>query len=153
MSKNESFNNSLNGIVVNLANLSNLSKLSESFIADRVVLSNAVIISDLNIDISRDQAEKTAATMENISEKQSTDKHPVKNSEKTQQANIFDEKNSEKTQQRNKSIEKQSVKSVNKTSKKSLLGELHNNQQKLSDNPGKTVDLNKSITKAPEVSL
>lgn len=90
--------------------------------------------------------------MENMSEKQSTDKHPVKNSEKTQQANISDEKNSEKTQQRNKSIEKQSVQSVNKTNKKSLLGELHNNQQKLSKS-GKTAVLNKNMTKAPEVSL
>ena len=51
MSKNESVNNSLAEIVANL---------SESSITDRVVLSNAAIISDLNIHISREpiQTEK-----------------------------------------------------------------------------------------------
>ena len=93
MSKNESVNNSLAEIVANL---------SESSIADRVVLSNAAIISDLNIHISREpiQTEKTAAMKENISEKQ-----PVQSSEI-----------SEKSVKVNESAaEKQSVKSADIT--------------------------------------
>ena len=93
MSKNESVNNSLAEIVANL---------SESSIADRVVLSNAAIISDLNIHISREpvQIEKTAAMKENISEKQ-----PVQSSEI-----------SEKSVKVNESAaEKQSVKSADIT--------------------------------------
>ena len=93
MSKNESVNNSLAEIVANL---------SESSITDRVVLSNAAIISDLNIHISREpiQTEKTAAMKENISEKQ-----PVQSSEI-----------SEKSVKVNESAaEKQSVKSADIT--------------------------------------
>ena len=93
MSKNESVNNSLAEIVANL---------SESSITDRVVLSNAAIISDLNIHISREpvQIEKTAAMKENISEKQ-----PVQSSEI-----------SEKSVKVNESAaEKQSVKSADIT--------------------------------------
>lgn len=93
MSKNESVNNSLADIVANL---------SESSITDRVVLSNAAIISDLNIHISREpiQTEKTAAMKENISEKQ-----PVQSSEI-----------SEKSVKVNESAaEKQSVKSADIT--------------------------------------
>lgn len=93
MSKNESFNNSLAEIVANL---------SESSIADRVVLSNAAIISDLNIHISREpvQTEKTAAVKENISEKQ-----PVQSSEITEKAVKVNES----------AAEKQSVKSADIT--------------------------------------
>lgn len=93
MSKNKSVNNSLAEIVANL---------SESSITDRVVLSNAAIISDLNIHISREpiQTEKTAAMKENISEKQ-----PVQSSEI-----------SEKSVKVNESAaEKQSVKSADIT--------------------------------------
>ena len=93
MSKNESVNNSLAEIVANL---------SESSITDRVVLSNAAIISDLNIHISREpvQTEKTTAMKENISEKQ-----PVQSSEI-----------SEKSVKVNESAaEKQSVKSADIT--------------------------------------
>lgn len=93
MSKNESVNNSLAEIVANL---------SESSITDRVVLSNAAIISDLNIHISREpiQTEKTAAMKENISEKQ-----PVQSSEI-----------SEKSVKVNESAaEKQSIKSADIT--------------------------------------
>lgn len=93
MSKNESVNNSIAEIVANL---------SESSITDRVVLSNAAIISDLNIHISREpiQTEKTAAMKENISEKQ-----PVQSSEI-----------SEKSVKVNESAaEKQSVKSADIT--------------------------------------
>lgn len=93
MSKNESVNNSLAEIVANL---------SESSITDRVVLSNAAIIIDLNIHISREpiQTEKTAAMKENISEKQ-----PVQSSEI-----------SEKSVKVNESAaEKQSVKSADIT--------------------------------------
>lgn len=93
MSKNESVNNSLAEIVANL---------SESSITDRVVLSNAAIISDLNIHISREpvQTKKTAAMKENISEKQ-----PVQSSEI-----------SEKSVKVNESAaEKQSVKSADIT--------------------------------------
>lgn len=93
MSKNESVNNSLAEIVANL---------SESSITDRIVLSNAAIISDLNIHISREpiQTEKTAAMKENISEKQ-----PVQSSEI-----------SEKSVKVNESAaEKQSVKSADIT--------------------------------------
>lgn len=66
MSKNESFNNSLAEIVVNL---------SEASIADRVILSNADIVSGLNIHISRTpvQTEKATAVKENMSEKQNHD--------------------------------------------------------------------------------
>ena len=97
MSKNESVNNSLAEIVANL---------SESSITDRVVLSNAAIISDLNIHISREpvQTEKTAAVKENISEKQ-----PVQNSEITEKAVKVNESASEKQ------AEKQSVKSADIT--------------------------------------
>lgn len=93
MSKNESVNNSIAEIVANL---------SESSITDRVVLSNAAIISDLNIHISREpvQTKKTAAMKENISEKQ-----PVQSSEI-----------SEKSVKVNESAaEKQSVKSADIT--------------------------------------
>lgn len=153
MSKNESVNNSIAEIVANL---------SESSIADRVVLSNAAIISDLNIHISREpvQTEKTAAVKENISEKQ-----PVKNSEITEKAVKVNES----------AAEKQSVKSAditvtektaahehsNKTAEnssalnektKSLLGELHKNQDKLSES-NKTADLSKNMTKTSAVSL
>lgn len=84
MSKNESVNNSLAEIVANL---------SESSIADRVVLSNAAIISDLNIHISREpvQIEKTAAMKENISEKQ-----PVQSSEISEKAVKVNESAAEK---------------------------------------------------------
>lgn len=93
MSKNESVNNSLAEIVANL---------SESSITDRVVLSNAAIISDLNIHISREpvQTEKTAAVKENISEKQ-----PVQNSEISEKAVKVNES----------AAEKQSVKSADIT--------------------------------------
>ena len=93
MSKNESVNNSLAEIVANL---------SESSIADRVVLSNAAIISDLNIHISREpvQTEKTTAMKENISEKQ-----PVQSSEITEKAVKVNES----------AAEKQSVKSADIT--------------------------------------
>ena len=93
MSKNESVNNSLAEIVANL---------SESSITDRVVLSNAAIISDLNIHISREpiQTEKTAAMKENISEKQ-----PVQSSEITEKAVKVNES----------AAEKQSVKSADIT--------------------------------------
>ena len=93
MSKNESVNNSLAEIVANL---------SESSIADRVVLSNAAIISDLNIHISREpvQIEKTAAMKENISEKQ-----PVQSSEISEKAVKVNES----------AAEKQSVKSADIT--------------------------------------
>lgn len=82
MSKNESVNNSLAEIVANL---------SESSIADRVILSNAAIISGLNIHISREpvQTEKTATVKDNISEKQNnnsvktTEKQPVQKNEST----------------------------------------------------------------------
>ena len=84
MSKNESVNNSLAEIVANL---------SESSITDRVVLSNAAIISDLNIHISREpvQIEKTAAMKENISEKQ-----PVQSSEISEKAVKVNESAAEK---------------------------------------------------------
>ena len=84
MSKNESVNNSLAEIVANL---------SESSITDRVVLSNAAIISDLNIHISREpiQTEKTAAMKENISEKQ-----PVQSSEISEKAVKVNESAAEK---------------------------------------------------------
>lgn len=97
MSKNESVNNSLAEIVANL---------SESSITDRVVLSNAAIISDLNIHISREpiQTEKTAAMKENISEKQ-----PVQSSEISEKAVKVNESASEKQ------AEKQSVKSADIT--------------------------------------
>ena len=97
MSKNESVNNSLAEIVANL---------SESSIADRVVLSNAAIISDLNIHISREpvQTEKTTAMKENISEKQ-----PVQSSEITEKAVKVNESAAEKQ------AEKQSVKSADIT--------------------------------------
>lgn len=93
MSKNESVNNSLAEIVANL---------SESSITDRVVLSNAAIISDLNIHISREpvQTEKTAAMKENISEKQ-----PVQSSEITEKAVKVNES----------AAEKQSIKSADIT--------------------------------------
>lgn len=93
MSKNESVNNSLADIVANL---------SESSITDRVVLSNAAIISDLNIHISREpvQTEKTAAMKENISEKQ-----PVQSSEITEKAVKVNES----------AAEKQSIKSADIT--------------------------------------
>ena len=93
MSKNESVNNSLAEIVANL---------SESSITDRVVLSNAAIISDLNIHISREpvQIEKTAAMKENISEKQ-----PVQSSEISEKAVKVNES----------AAEKQSVKSADIT--------------------------------------
>lgn len=93
MSKNESVNNSIAEIVANL---------SESSITDRVVLSNAAIISDLNIHISREpiQTEKTAAMKENISEKQ-----PVQSSEITEKAVKVNES----------AAEKQSVKSADIT--------------------------------------
>ncbi|WP_337484409.1 hypothetical protein, partial [Porcipelethomonas sp.] len=157
MSKNESVNNSIAEIVANL---------SESSIADRVVLSNAAIISDLNIHISREpvQTEKTAAVKENISEKQ-----PVQNSEISEKAVKVNESAAEKQ------AEKQSVKSAditvtektaahehsNKTAEnssalnektKSLLGELHKNQDKLSES-NKTSDLSKNMTKTSAVSL
>lgn len=97
MSKNESVNNSLAEIVANL---------SESSITDRVVLSNAAIISDLNIHISREpiQTEKTAAMKENISEKQ-----PVQSSEITEKAVKVNESAAEKQ------AEKHSVKSADIT--------------------------------------
>lgn len=97
MSKNERVNNSLADIVANL---------SESSITDRVVLSNAAIISDLNIHISREpvQTEKTAAMKENISEKQ-----PVQSSEITEKAVKVNESAAEKQ------AEKQSVKSADIT--------------------------------------
>ena len=97
MSKNESVNNSIAEIVANL---------SESSIADRVVLSNAAIISDLNIHISREpvQTEKTTAMKENISEKQ-----PVQSSEITEKAVKVNESAAEKQ------AEKQSVKSADIT--------------------------------------
>ena len=84
MSKNESVNNSLAEIVANL---------SESSITDRVVLSNAAIISDLNIHISREpvQIEKTAAMKENISEKQ-----PVQSSEISEKSVKVNESAAEK---------------------------------------------------------
>lgn len=84
MSKNESVNNSLAEIVANL---------SESSITDRVVLSNAAIISDLNIHISREpiQTEKTAAMKENISEKQ-----PVQSSEISEKSVKVNESAAEK---------------------------------------------------------
>ena len=93
MSKNESVNNSIAEIVANL---------SESSITDRVVLSNAAIISDLNIHISREpvQTEKTTAMKENISEKQ-----PVQSSEITEKAVKVNES----------AAEKQSVKSADIT--------------------------------------
>lgn len=144
MSKNESFNNSLAEIVVNL---------SEGSIADRVILSNAAILSDLNIHISRTpvQTEKSAAEKENIPEKQnndsvkSTDKQPIQGSKNTQQTN--------------KSAEKHSVKNTDKASqndKKSLLGELRHNQDKIKqaeNEKNKTADLSKTTSKTAEVSL
>lgn len=236
--ENVNYNNALTEFIVNL---------KESAIADRVILSNAVIMNDLNIDISRGQAEKNA----NMSEKQSADKQsvkqPVKNSEKTQQTNKSDEKQSVQSVNNSDKITKDtfkineaeitdkyffkvelemndalwnrfakkglvlddtSIKKVfvqgnrsgrygqsffyipssdpykmpksipvdkiltleelyvtakvtseifnNQTNKKSLLGELHNNQQKLSKSgktADKTADLNKNMTKTPEVSL
>lgn len=134
MSKNESVNNSIAEIVANL---------SESSITDRVVLSNAAIISDLNIHISREpvQTEKTAAVKENTSGKQ-----PVQN---------FENSTNQASQSKNKSNitdKKDKTSSVLNSKTKSLLGELYNNQGKLSE-INKTADLGKNMTKTPEVSL
>ena len=120
----------------------------------------------MNIHISREpvQTEKTAAVKENISEKQ-----PVQNSEISEKAVKVNESAAEKQ------AEKQSVKSAditvtektaahehsNKTAEnssalnektKSLLGELHKNQDKLSES-NKTADLSKNMTKTSAVSL
>lgn len=138
MSKNESFNNSLAEIVVNL---------SEGSIADRVILSNAAILSDLNIHISRTpvQTEKSAAEKQNNDSVKSADKQPIQGSKNTQQTN--------------KSAEKQYVKNADKTSqndKKSLLGELRHNQDKIKlaeNEKNKTAGLSKTTAKTAEVSL
>lgn len=138
MSKNESFNNSLAEIVVNL---------SEGSIADRVILSNAAILSDLNIHISRTpvQTEKSAAEKQNNDSVKSADKQPIQGSKNTQQTN--------------KSAEKQYVKNADKTSqndKKSLLGELRHNQDKIKlaeNEKNKTAGLSKTTSKTAEVSL
>lgn len=107
----------------------------------------------MNIHISRTpvQTEKSAAEKENIPEKQNNDS--VKSADKPP---IQGSKN---TQQTNKSTEKQHVKNTDKASqndKKSLLGELRHNQDKIKlaeNEKNKTAGLSKTTSKTAEVSL
>lgn len=99
------------------------------------------VIKDVTSKLLSKQTEKTAAVKENTSRKQ-----PVQN---------FENSTNQASQSKNKSNitdKKDKTSSVLNSKTKSLLGELYNNQGKLSE-INKTADLGKNMTKTPEVSL